>query len=132
MAKFKVGDRVRVLPGCENIGCGVIEGMTGIIMENDDVPYIKFDQDLRHPVHFMGEWCAPMKECELELVSDNPDTAERDQLAREFSWLIYQEDEGYDESAGETWEGWILDICKGAFDLAEAFLAERAKRTTEK
>lgn len=129
MARFKVGDRVRVL---RDVEC-VKEGQVGTVREDSYSPWIHFDTRTGYstPVDRLGipagyADCVP--ECDLELITDSVDNSERDELAKQFMLTAYASesfDAGDDE---DEWEAVIQRAAESAFDLAGAYMAEKARR----
>ena len=71
MSKFKVGDRVR------NIEEGLLTipyGLTGTVLEEDDVPYVEWDAKVKngHNAHGRGKYgyCKAQGGSSLELLED--------------------------------------------------------------
>lgn len=72
MSKFKVGDEV-VLVNSENNPSILKNGVTGVVLDNDNVPYVQFDVEKSNELNDasgLGEngKCWAVKESEIELI----------------------------------------------------------------
>lgn len=128
MAKFKVGDKVRVIRDTE---C-VKEGQTGTVREESYSPWIHFDTRTGYitPVNRLGipaGYADCVAEYDLELITDPVDNSERDELAKQFMLQVYA-DFPSEPMGHSTYQDMCAEMADMAFDLADAYMAEKARR----
>lgn len=127
MEKFKVGDRVRVARSSK--WTGFTAEMRKYIGKEFTIASESNDDLADFGPHYSGpetdNYWFPAES--LELITDPVDNSERDELAKQFMLHLYDElPDGPLPYSG--YHDMCSDIAGMAFDLADAYMAEKARR----
>ena len=129
MAKFKVGDRVRVLVDTTDVK----QGQRGTVREESSNPWIHFDTETKYDgevnlLNIPAGYADCPWEGFLELITDPVDNSERDELAKNLTLTLCAGLPAFMSMPQfeNVPHGEALTIM--AFDLADAYMAEKARR----